>query len=123
MPSDWTGKELEVVLVPGPVLDELTGQPKTIPLTQLRNFSDYLDQLRHRRATDGLYLAVVERTRLFSDQHDQTADLPGSLERIAHGADEAKFQRHDAFTPLWETRLLPGRLFSAQVRKPLVVTD
>jgi hypothetical protein len=123
IPAGWTGRDLEIVLVPGPALDEMTGQSRSVPVTQLRSFSDYLDQLRNRRATDGLYLAVVERTRLFSDQRDQTADLPGSLERIAHAADETRFQRRDAVAPLWETHLLTGRLFSAQARKPLAVTD
>lgn len=123
IPPAWAGKDLEIVLAPGPQLDELAGQPKLIPVAQLRNFPDYLTALRHRRANDGLYLAVVERVRVLTDQRDQTPDLPGSLERIARGADEARFQRRDAVRPLWETRVLPGLLFTAQLRRPLTVTD
>ena len=46
-----------------------------------------------------------------------------TLERIARSADEARFQRRDAFTPLWEQRVLPGRLFNIMVRRPLKITD
>jgi hypothetical protein len=123
VPNEWAGKELEVVLAPGPALDEMTGHPKALVPSDFRNFNEYLDTLRQRRATDGLYLAVVERTKLFSDQRTLTPDLPGSLERIAHRTDEARYQRRDAVTPLWETWLLPGRVFTAQFRKPLQVTD
>jgi hypothetical protein len=49
--------------------------------------------------------------------------MPGSLERIAHNADETRFQRHDVFTPLWEKQLLPGRLFNVRLEKPLAITD
>ena len=123
IPPEWAGKELEIVLAPGPGLDELTGQPKVVPISQLRNFSDYLAALRNRRATDGLYLAVVERARLFSDQRNQTPDLPGSLERIARASDESRFQKRDAMVPLWETHLLPGLGFSTQIRRTLQITD
>ncbi|MBI2515496.1 MAG: hypothetical protein HYV95_01145 [Opitutae bacterium] len=123
VPAEWAGKNLEVVLATGPMLDELTGRPKAVPVTRLRNFDEYLNALRARRATDGLYLAVVERTKLFSDQQTLTPEMPGSLERIARGADEVRYQRREAATPLWETRLIAGRLFNAQVRRPLTVTD
>ena len=123
IPAEWAGKELEIVLASGPGLDELTGQPKVVPIAQLRNFSDYLAALRNRRATDGLYLAVVERARIFSDQRNQTADLPGSLERIARASDETRFQKRDAVVPIWETHLLPGLGFTTQIRRPLQITD
>lgn len=123
VPAAWAGKKLDVVLVPGSMLDELTGHDRVDSVLEHTNFSEYLDSLRKSRATDGLYLAVLEKTRLFSDQRALTPDLPGSLERIARGADESRFQRRDAAAILWEAKIMPGRLFSAQLRKPLTVTD
>ncbi len=123
IPRGWAGKELEVILTTGPALDELTGRAHAVPIAQLRNFEEYISALRDFRETDGLYLAVVEKTRLTTDQRATTPDLPGSLERIARSADEARFQRRDAFTPLWEQRVLPGRLFNIMVRRPLTITD
>jgi hypothetical protein len=123
IPREWAGKELEVILTTGPGLDELTGHPRTVQVAQLRSFEEYISALREFRKTDGLYLAVVEKSRMFTDQRSSTQDMPGSLARIAGGADEARFQRRDVVTPLWEERLLPGRLFSIQVRKPLTITD
>jgi hypothetical protein len=119
----WAGKNLEIILANGHALDELTGRPRVLPIAQLRSFDDYANALRDIRATDGLYLAVVERTALFLDQMQATAELPGSIERIARGADEARYQRRDALTPLWEQRLLPGTLFNATLRRPLLITD
>jgi len=123
IPSAWAGKQLEVVLVPGATLDELAGNSKNVSVLEHNSFSEYLETVRQSRATDGLYLAVLEKTRLFSDQRSTTPELPGSLERIAHGADDSRFQRRDAAAILWQTQLMPGRLFTAQVRKPLTVTD
>ena len=123
IPRGWAGKELEVILTTGPALDELTGRAHSVPIAQLRNFGEYISALRDFRETDGLYLAVIEKTRLTTDQRATTPDMPGSLERIARSADEARFQRRDAFTPLWEQRVLPGRLFNIMVRRPLSITD
>lgn len=123
IPADWAGKELEVILTTGPALDELTGRSHSVPIAQLRNFEEYISALREFRETDGLYLAVIEKARLLTDQRATTTDMPGSLERIARSADEARFQRRDAFTPLWEQRVLPGRLFNILVRRPLTITD
>jgi hypothetical protein len=123
VPAQWAGKQLEVVLVPGALLDELTGRPKNESVLEHNNFSEYLDALRHSRPTDGLYLAVLEKTRLFSDQRSLTPELPGSFERIARAADESRFQRREAAAVLWETRLMPGRVFASQLHKPLTVTD
>jgi hypothetical protein len=123
IPAAWAGKELEVILTTGPALDELTGRAQSVPVAQLRNFGEYISALRDFRATDGLYLAVVEKARLLTDQRATTTDMPGSLERIARSADEARFQRRDAFAPLWEQRVLPGRLFNIMVRRPLIITD
>ncbi len=119
----WAGKHLEVVLVPGAQLDELAGHSKTESVLEHNNFAEYLDALRKSRPTDGLYLAVLEKTRLFSDQRSLTPDLPGSLERIARAADDSRFQRRDAAAILWETQLMTGRLFTSQTRKQLTVTD
>ena len=123
IPADWAGKELEVILTTGPALDELTGRSHSVPIAQLRNFGEYISALREFRETDGLYLAVVEKARLMTDQRATTTDMPGSLERIARSADEARFQRRDAFAPLWEQRVLPGRLFNIMVRRSLNITD
>lgn len=123
IPRAWAGKELEVVLTTGPALDELTGRSHTVPVAQLRSFEEYISALRSFRPSDGLYLAVIEKARLLTDQRATTQDMPGSLERIARSADEARFQRRDAFTPLWEQRVLPGRLFNILVRRPLTITE
>ena len=123
VPREWAGKELEVILTTGPALDELTGRTHAVPVAQLRSFGEYISALRDFRQSDGLYLAVVEKARLMTDQRATTPDMPGSLERIARGSDEARFQRKDAFAPLWEQRVLPGRLFNILIRRPLVITD
>jgi hypothetical protein len=65
----------------------------------------------------------VEKTRLLTDQRATTAEMPGSLERIARAADEARFQRRDVLSPQWERHVLPGMLFNIMLRKPLTVTD
>jgi len=121
--SAWSGKTLEVVLLPGRVLDELTGHPRAIPAAQLRSFDAYLAALNDDRPTDGLYLAVLEKTPVFSDQTALTPELPGTFERIARGADEARYQRRDTFVPLWEKHLLPGKLLSAQMTRTLQVVE
>jgi hypothetical protein len=66
---------------------------------------------------------VVERTSLFSDQTVATPETPGSIERIARGADEARFRRRDALLPLWEKHVLSGKLLNTIVRRPLTVVD
>lgn len=111
IPPEWAGRKLEVVLLNGPQLDELAGLPRTVAPAQLRDFDEYLTTVRRLRETDGLYLAVVERTALFYDQLSTTQQMPGSIERIARGADEARFQSRPAYSVLWEQRLLPGLLF------------
>jgi hypothetical protein len=121
--ADWTGRELEVVLVTGRQLDELTGRPRSLSASQLRNFDEYLGMLRDNRQPDGLYLAVVERAALFTDHTARTVELPGSLERIARGSDAARYQRREAAVPLYEQHLLPGRIFNASFRRPLSVAD
>jgi hypothetical protein len=123
VPADWTGKELEVVLANGRQLDDLTGRPRSMSVNQLRNFDEYLGMLRDARESDGLYLAIVERTALFSDSTATTIELPSSFERIARSADASRYQRRDAAVPLWETHLLPGRLFNVSTRRPLKITD
>lgn len=123
VPPDWSGKDLEVVLASGRQLDELTGRPRTLAVNQLRNFDEYLSVLRDSRATDGLYLAIVERAALFTDNTTRTIDLPGSFERIARTADAGRYQRREAAVPLHEQHVLSGRLFNAHIRRPLKVTD
>lgn len=123
IPREWAGKDLEVLVTTGPVLDELTGRSRTVAVAQLRGFEEYISALRDFRQSDGLYVAVVEKTRLLTDQRETTPDMPGSLERIARTADEARFQRRDVLAPLWERHILPGSLFNILVRKPLQITD
>jgi hypothetical protein len=119
----WTGKQLEVILAPGRAMDQLTGRPRTISASELRSFEAYLAAMRDDRPTDGVTIAVVEKASLFSDQTVATPEAPGSIERIARAADEARFRRRDALLPLWETHVLGGKLLNAIVRRPLVVVD
>ncbi len=123
VPREWAGKDLEVIVTTGPSLDELTGRPRSVAVAQLRGFQEYLSALREFRRSDGLYVAIVEKTRLLTDQRDTTPEMPGSLERIARAADEARFQRRDVYAPLWEQHILPGSLFNIQLRKSLTITD
>lgn len=119
----WTGRNLEVVLAPGRVLDEMSGRSPVISAAQLRSFDAYLAALRDERAADGLCLAVVEKTRLFTDQTSATPDAPSSIERIARAADEARFNHVDAFVPLWETHVLDGKLSAANLHRPLKIVE
>ena len=119
----WTGKQLEVVLAPGRVLDDLTGRPRVISAATLRSFDAYLSALRDDRPNDGLCIAVVEKTEMFSDQTVGTPDTPGSIERIARGADEARFQKRDALFPLWERHVLANKLSGVLVRRALRVGE
>ncbi len=119
----WAGKKLEVVLAPGRALDELTGRPRQIQASELRSFEAYLAAMRDDRPTDGVCLAIVERSSLFSDQTVGTPEAPGSIERIARAADEARFRRREALLPLWEKHLLGGKLINAVVRRPLAVVN
>lgn len=119
----WVGKQLEVILAPGRVLDELTGRPRVIPAAELRSFEAYLAAMRDDRPTDGVCIAVVEKTSLFSDQTVATPETPGSIERIARASDESRFRRRDALLPLWERHLLPGKLLTAIIRRPLNVVE
>ncbi|WP_415907324.1 hypothetical protein [Oleiharenicola sp. Vm1] len=111
------------MLANGRQLDDLTGRPRAMNVSQLRNFDEYLGLLRDARDADGLYLAVVERTALFTDNTATTVELPGSFERIARSTDAARYQRREAAVPLWESHLLPGRLFNVNLRRSLKITD
>ena len=119
----WAGKKLEVVLAPGRALDELTGRPRVISAAELRSFEAYISAMRDDRPTDGVCLAVVERSSLFSDQTVATPEAPGSIERIARASDEARFRRREALLPLWEKHLLGGKLLTTMVRRPLAVVE
>ncbi len=121
--ADWIGKTVDVVLAPGRVLDELSGRRPVLAASQLRSFDAYLAALRDSRPADGLCLAVVEKTRLFTDQASATPDTPSSYERIARAADEARFSQIDAVVPLWETHLLDGKLADVTLRRTLTVVE
>lgn len=106
----WAGRTLEVVAVPGRVLDELTGHGHVFRPGQLRSFDAYLDGMRDSRPEDGLCIAVVEKSALFFDQDVATPDVPASIERIAGGFDSTRYQRREALVSLWETRVLQGKV-------------
>ncbi|HEX2855437.1 MAG TPA: SpoIVB peptidase S55 domain-containing protein [Opitutaceae bacterium] len=119
----WAGKQLEIVLAPGRALDDLTGRPRVLAASQLRSFEAYLAAMRDDRAADGLYLAVAEKSSFFTDQGAATPDTPGSIERIARAADEARFRKREALLPLWEQRILSGKLATATLHRPLSVVE
>jgi hypothetical protein len=119
----WAGKQLEVVLAPGRALDDLTGRPRLLTASQLRSFEAYLTAMRDDRAADGLYLAVAEKSSFFTDESAATPDTPGSIERIARTADEARFRKRDALLPLWEQRILSGKLVTSTLRRSLSVLE
>ena len=119
----WAGKQLEIVLAPGRALDELTGRPRSLTASQLRSFEAYLTAMRDDRTADGLYLAVAEKSSFFTDESTATPDTPGSIERIARTADEARFRKRDALLPLWEQRILTGKLASSTLRRSLTVLE
>lgn len=123
VPPAWQGRNLELVAANGGALDQLTGRDATVTAAQFRSLDALLERVRVAREPDGLYLAVVESGRAFVDQADLTRDLPGSYERIANRADEARYQSRPALEPLWETHRLPGRLVPATVRRAFRVTD
>jgi hypothetical protein len=118
----WSGKTLEVIAAPGRALDELTGHPHAVLAAQLRSFDAYLEAIRQLRLNDGLDLVVVEKSTLFTDEAAATPEAPASIQRIAHGTDEFRFQRREALLVLWETHLLPGKLATVVVRRAFQVT-
>lgn len=123
IPPEWTGKKLELIVASGDDLDKLSGRPDAVSVAQIRSFNAYLDLLRQERRSDGLYVAVVERANAFLDQAHATLDYPGTVERIARSADEARFQKREVLVPLWETHILPGKLIEAAVRRSFQVIE
>jgi hypothetical protein len=121
--ASWTGKTLEVVAVPGRLLDEVTGHGRMFRPGQLRSFDAYVEAMRSTRAEDGLFIAVVERSSLFFDQAVSTPDTPASIERIASAADSARYQRRDALVPLWETHVLSGKVSFTDFHKTVRVVE
>ena len=119
----WAGKTLDVVVTTGPQLDDLTGLPRQVQASQIRSFDDYLSALEDNRRTDGLYVAILEKATIFLDQTKPSVDYPASFARIAHQADEQRFQRQEASVPLWEQHVLDGRLIPANLHRTLQVTD
>jgi hypothetical protein len=119
----WTGKTLEVIVAPGRVLDELTGHGRMFRPGQLRSFDAYLDAMKGSRPEDGLCIAVVEKSALFFDQAVSTPDAPASIERIAGAADAARYQRREALVPLWETRILQGKVSFTDLHRTVRVVE
>ncbi|HZZ18035.1 MAG TPA: SpoIVB peptidase S55 domain-containing protein [Opitutaceae bacterium] len=119
----WTGKTLEVLVAPGRLLDELTGHSHTFRPGQLRSFDAYLEAMRSSRPEDGLSVAVVEKSALFFDQASSTPEAPASIERIAAQADSERYQKRDALVPLWETRVLQGKVSFTEFHKTVRVVE
>jgi len=119
----WAGKTLEVVAVPGRVLDEITGHGRVFRPGQLRSFDAYLDAMRGSRPEDGLCVAVVEKSSLFFDQEVAAPDVPASVQRIEEGADAARYQRRDAVESLWETRVLEGKVALSDFHRTIRVDE
>jgi hypothetical protein len=119
----WTGKTLEVIVAPGRLLDELTGHSHTFRAGQLRSFDAYLEAMRSSRPEDGLCVAVVEKSALFFDQASSTPEAPASIERIAAEADSERYQKRDALVPLWETRVLQGKVSFTEFHKTVRVVE
>ena len=121
--ADWSGRTLELVLAPGRVLDELTGRPRSVPAAELRSLDAYLRFLQAERRRDGLYLAVLQRATLLTDQTRPTVEAPASFERIARTADDTRYQRRESSSVLWETHVLPAKLSPAVFRRALTVAE
>jgi hypothetical protein len=119
----WTGKTLEVIVAPGRLLDELTGHSHTVHAGQLRSFDAYLEAMRSSRPEDGLCVAVVEKSALFFDQASSTPEAPASIERISAEADSERYQKRDALVPLWETRVLQGKVSFTEFHKTVRVVE
>ncbi len=119
MSPDWVGEKLEVIVADGNVLDALTGTQTTYPVSQIRNFSAYLEAIRQQRRTDGLFVAIVRISDIFQDQTATTFELPESFARVAKQSDQARFSQKIAREVLWQIHLQPDRLVPGLVRKPL----
>lgn len=121
--SAWAGRDLEVIISAGPTLDTLELGQNDFPIAQIRSLDAFLDVLARQRRSDGLYIALVARTDAFIDQTSVTHELPGSLARIARGADEARYRERNVLELLWETHILPGRLITTLERRHLRIRD
>jgi SpoIVB peptidase S55 len=121
--ATWTGKTLEVIVAPGRLLDELTGHGRVYRTGQLRSFDAYIGAMQSTRPEDGLCVAVVEKSALFFDQALSTPEVPASIERIAADADGTRYQKHDALVPLWETRVLKGKVALTEFHKTVRVVE
>jgi hypothetical protein len=82
-----------------------------------------VDALKGSRPEDGLCVAVVEKSTLFFDQATSTPEAPASIERIAAQSDSARYQRRDALVPLWETRVLQGKVSFTEFHKTVRVVE
>ena len=121
MQSDWVGRQLEVLVTNGSTLDLMAGGQRTYPVSQIREFTAYLDVLREQRKPDGVYVAVVTTSEVFMDQTAMTPELPGSLARIARNSDEARFTERKTREVLWETHALPDRLVPGAISQRFIV--
>jgi len=123
VPAAWLGKRLELCVMNGEALERVTGHSDRASISQIRSFDSYLDLMNTRRPADGLYIVVAERATALVDQTELTIGYPGSVERIARGSDETRFQKRAVLVPLWEKRLFPGKLIDASNRRALQVSE
>ncbi len=121
--AGWAGKKLEIIFASGPALDELTGRPRVLAASQLRSFDAYLDAMRDERPADALFICVGERSSFFTDQSAATPQMPASMMRIARRADEARFHEREAWLPLWQQQILPGKIMTTVARRTLNVLE
>jgi len=119
---DWVDKRIEVIVTSGGRLDLMSGGQRTYPVSQIRDLDAFTDVVRDQRRPDGIYVAVVTMSDVFTDQTHATTELPGSLARIAQTADEARYQQRKVREVLWETHLLPDRLVPGGISQGFVVT-
>lgn len=122
-PQSWAGRRLEVAVVNGPTLERLAGRPDSVSTNQIRTPEALRDWLAQSYRDDGAYVVVLERTSALLDEASLLTEAPGSFERVARRSDEARFSKREVLVPLWASHVFPGRLFEANFRRPLQVTD
>lgn len=119
----WQNKELDVVVTNGATLDQMSGRNFLASSAQLRGFPAYLDFIRQTRSSEGLFVAVVETSRVFFDQSNESRDVPDSFARIAQRLDHNRYQNRPALNAIWEQHVLKERLAVGTLRKSFYVEN
>ncbi|MDX2186843.1 MAG: hypothetical protein SFV32_07925 [Opitutaceae bacterium] len=123
VPGDWAGRKLDLVVTTGPMLDRLSGRADAVPPSQIRDLESLVSWQNDNRREDGVYVAVVERSEALLDETEVWEQAPGSIERIARKADDARFAKREILVPLWSQHVLEGHLVDALVRRPFQVNE